>query len=252
MCELYNYGPISIGYDVYDSFQQWGNRATPKTPMWNNDPPIYTAQDFITDIMTPATSQANKDSQGGHAVVIYGWGEKAMPDGTTLKYWRVLNSWGRSWGNLGHFYIERNIDAALANSGVPQRINFENEMATVYFAPEPNASLYGGKANDMSSLFHTPPYTGCPHADLSDAMMAKITAECSGGPGGTPQQIGTSPESAGKSSSGRTKLWVFIAVILIIVLVWLALHMRKPKASSVSAVPTTSTAAASSAATATP
>ena len=251
-CELYNYGPISIGYDVYDSFQQWGNRVTPKTPAWNNDPPIYTAQDFITDIMTPATSPANKDSQGGHAVVIYGWGEKAMPDGTTLKYWRVLNSWGRGWGNLGHFYIERNIDTTLATSGVPQRINFENEMAAVYFAPEPNASLYGGKVNDMSSLFHTPPYTNCPHSDLSDAMFAKLTAECSGGPGGTPQLIGTSVETAGKTPSSHKKLWVIIAVILIVVLVWLALHMRKPKASSISAASTASSAAASPATTAAP
>jgi hypothetical protein len=229
MCEVYNYGPISIGYDVYDSFQQWGNRATPKSPMWSSNPSIYTAQNFLADIMSPATSIANKDSQGGHAVVIYGWGEKAMPDGTTLKYWRVLNSWGRGWGNLGHFYIERNIDTALANAGVPQRTNFENEMATVYFAPDPNPSAYGGKSNDMSSLFHTPTFTGCPHSDLSDAMMTKITAEC-GGTGGAPQLIGTSVETAGKAPASHKKLWAFIAVILIIVLVWLAVHMRKPKA----------------------
>lgn len=229
MCELYNYGPVSIGFDVYDSFQQWGNETTPAVPAWTNDPPIYTAADFINDIQNPATSAANKDSQGGHAVVIYGWGEKTMADGTAVKFWRAQNSWGRNWGNLGHFHIERGIDGALANAGLPQRTNFENEMAVVYFSPDPSAALYNGQVNDLSSMFHKPAYTDCPHADVSDAKRAKVTAQCVDN-GGVAQQVGINTVSVAASKSHT--VWAIIIIVVIMLAIGLALYLRRRKHSS--------------------
>ncbi len=43
---------------------------------------------------------------GGHAVVVYGYGEH-----NGVKYWNVRNSWGKRWGNNGNVKIERGIDA---------------------------------------------------------------------------------------------------------------------------------------------
>lgn len=253
MCELYNYGPVTIGYDVYDSFQQWGNKNTTGQDPSTATSPIYTADDFIADIHNPKTSAANRDSEGGHAVVIYGYGQRTQADGTVVKFWRVLNSWGRNWGCLGHFYLERNIDQKLEEAGLPQRINFEQEMATVYFAPDPNPSLYGGKANPMTMFMHTPPYPDCPHADTTEAARARVTKLCScvgsscphvGNPqnvgaGGIVQSIVGSP-----GSTKRKAWWVILVIVLVIFVVLVAMRLaagskKQPATTPAAATPVT-------------
>jgi C1A family cysteine protease len=38
-----------------------------------------------------------------HSILIFGWGETK----SGIKYWRVLNSWGPSWGEKGSFRLIR-------------------------------------------------------------------------------------------------------------------------------------------------
>ena len=45
--------------------------------------------------------------QGGHSVLITGWG---VENGT--KYWTVQNSYGEKWGENGYFRIRRGTNEA--------------------------------------------------------------------------------------------------------------------------------------------
>ncbi|KAJ1150444.1 hypothetical protein NDU88_003235 [Pleurodeles waltl] len=44
---------------------------------------------------------------GTHSVKITGWGAVKGPTGEKQKFWIVANSWGKSWGENGHFRIIR-------------------------------------------------------------------------------------------------------------------------------------------------
>lgn len=47
-----------------------------------------------------------------HALVAVGWGE----DGNGQRYWRIMNSWGRNWGDNGFFNMERGGNACAIAS----------------------------------------------------------------------------------------------------------------------------------------
>eukprot|EP01091_Cochliopodium_minus_P000429 TRINITY_DN10407_c0_g1_i1.p1 TRINITY_DN10407_c0_g1~~TRINITY_DN10407_c0_g1_i1.p1 ORF type:complete len:313 (-),score=84.94 TRINITY_DN10407_c0_g1_i1:64-1002(-) len=49
--------------------------------------------------------QSNASYLGGHCIKILGWGSQGGMD-----YWIVANSWGRSWGINGYFWIQRGVD----------------------------------------------------------------------------------------------------------------------------------------------
>lgn len=79
--EIYKFGPIMAGYEVFRDFMQPG----PDNPSWATG--IYRY-----DGVSP------KD--GGHAISIVGWGT----DGDTGEtFWIIRNSWGVAWGEAGYF-----------------------------------------------------------------------------------------------------------------------------------------------------
>ncbi|XP_076297531.1 putative peptidase C1-like protein F26E4.3 [Lasioglossum baleicum] len=55
---------------------------------------------------------------GYHSVRIIGWGEEQSSRGSPVKYWLVMNSWGRHWGEDGLFRIERGTDECEIESFV--------------------------------------------------------------------------------------------------------------------------------------
>lgn len=86
------------------------------------DGPIITSMNIFTDFLYyPSAEQIYTRKQmivhggkeekvkyeGGHAVVILGWGESTAADGKSVPYWICENSWGRDWGLQGYFKIER-------------------------------------------------------------------------------------------------------------------------------------------------
>lgn len=46
---------------------------------------------------------ANASRETNHVVSIYGWGKD---EATGKEFWRVRNSWGQYWGELGMFRVE--------------------------------------------------------------------------------------------------------------------------------------------------
>ena len=46
-----------------------------------------------------------------HAIVLIGYGETINDSGNTTKYYKVINSWGKNWGDGGYFYIPQDVNA---------------------------------------------------------------------------------------------------------------------------------------------
>jgi hypothetical protein len=76
--EIYKWGPVASGFNVYDDFL---------------DP-----YDGTTIYMGPKEGSKNL---GGHAIKIMGWGK----EGDT-EFWWCCNSWGPEWGLSGYFKMK--------------------------------------------------------------------------------------------------------------------------------------------------
>jgi cathepsin B len=79
MKEIYEKGPISGAFTVYEDFA-----------------------DYSSGVYQHVTGEY----LGGHAIKIIGWGE--TDDG--VKYWLVANSWNETWGEKGFFRILRGVN----------------------------------------------------------------------------------------------------------------------------------------------
>jgi len=75
---IFTQGPVSTGMEVYSDFYTFG--AAHDIYEWDG----------------------RSEKVGGHAIEIVGWGEE-----NSVKYWIVKNSWGKSWGRGGYFYMVR-------------------------------------------------------------------------------------------------------------------------------------------------
>lgn len=87
--EIFLRGPVATGFVVYKDFTEW-----PSGSSW------YQGKTG-TIYASPSGSEGNVD--GGHAVVIVGWGMDTYSDGSPLPYWIIRNSWDTIWGDKGYF-----------------------------------------------------------------------------------------------------------------------------------------------------
>jgi hypothetical protein len=78
--EIYAKGPVVSAFSVYmDFFTFWNNKASNTDEVYIADP--------------------TSGFDGGHAIVIVGWGTNSKG----INYWLIRNSWGTSGGDGGYF-----------------------------------------------------------------------------------------------------------------------------------------------------
>lgn len=80
----------------FTSYYRCANTAEIKTALMKNVPVIF-AIEWYSDMRPDKygviqTLLQDKDKDGGHCMVIYGWDERG---------WKIQNSWGENWGNGG-------------------------------------------------------------------------------------------------------------------------------------------------------
>eukprot|EP00689_Sawyeria_marylandensis_P001763 EC822375.1.p1 GENE.EC822375.1~~EC822375.1.p1 ORF type:complete len:197 (+),score=90.94 EC822375.1:3-593(+) len=85
MNEIYENGPISVAFMVYDDLVNYKEGIYRHVKLNNENDPIF--------------------ENANHAVLITGWGVQ-----NGVKYWEVKNSWGSDWGIGGYFWIYRGED----------------------------------------------------------------------------------------------------------------------------------------------
>jgi C1A family cysteine protease len=76
--EILTNGPVTTSFMVYDDFMTYWTKDAPSGKIYNRNP------------------SSSNNINGGHAVVITGWGES-----NGQKYWEVRNSWGNT-GDEGY------------------------------------------------------------------------------------------------------------------------------------------------------
>lgn len=104
--DVYANGPATTVFWVFNDFIQSENGHWPRT----ND--VYIHNDD------------GQQPEGGHAVVIVGWGETAVPGIVDpVPYWVIRNSWGTAWGDAGHFKVAMSINGRNQAVGFDHTIN---------------------------------------------------------------------------------------------------------------------------------
>lgn len=79
-------GPVEAGFEVYEDFMEYSSGVYVHSTGKLLGAFIQCPQSCLTRFV------------GGHAVRVVGWGVDAGQ-----KYWTVINSWGKSWGENGTF-----------------------------------------------------------------------------------------------------------------------------------------------------
>jgi hypothetical protein len=140
--EIFLRGPVTIGFFVYEDFI-----TGPQTWYQGKHGPIYASQ-----------NGSEGQNNGGHAVVIVGWGVDTYTDGSPLPYWIIRNSWSTTWGDQGYF------KAAMYNEklGINIKHGFDIHLST------PNGDFGGVFAPLVLPLKYQPKDDKKPVKDNSD------------------------------------------------------------------------------------
>lgn len=107
MASIYNYGPITIGFNVFKSFMDFFSKK-------ENAKKIYSG---------PTSGKP----LGGHAVVVVGWGFEG-----DVPYWIMRNSWGTKWADGGYCRVRRNVKG----------LDFESQFGILFFNPDNDMKDY--------------------------------------------------------------------------------------------------------------
>lgn len=172
--DIYNNGPLPIGYMVYNDFML-GDMQKGNPLMWSSTKNIYIhragsdSSIYSCDGGTPGNGTCS-GQEGGHAVVIVGWGiepQITMPDNKQVlkdvEYWIVRNSWGTQWNEKGYFRI------AIPN----KKYNINTDLQITEMAA---GFLTESTLSKPSNLLQTADYSDC-NIQESSGITKHITKE---------------------------------------------------------------------------
>jgi len=130
--ELQN-GPIVVAFEATGDFFHYKEGVYEGTP---------------TDVIT-----ANRWEPTNHAVVAVGYGTDAA---SGLKYWKVKNSWGPSWGEAGFFRIARGTDVnaieSMASAAHPVVLSKAQQQAQQQCSSSPSQLVESDEWQEQSPV----------------------------------------------------------------------------------------------------
>eukprot|EP00094_Tigriopus_californicus_P014527 TCALIF_14164-PA protein Name:"Similar to CP1 Cathepsin B-like CP1 (Giardia intestinalis)" AED:0.16 eAED:0.19 QI:0/-1/0/1/-1/1/1/0/434 len=108
MREIAENGPVLAGVNFYFKADGSGPAWTlsESSSLWGSYVSLATPG-FVARPAMDGAEYTKAFEAGGHALVLYGYGETA----SGVKFWRARNSWGPQWGVGGDIKIERGVDA---------------------------------------------------------------------------------------------------------------------------------------------
>jgi len=241
--EIMTNGPTSVSYAV---FADWAASTTASgaggfgKKQWSKTKNIYingmynkeaeaiyqqmvasghvmnTGPGQVASIVGAVAKNAGTACLGFHAVVAVGWGQDTVNingKNTTVDYWIIRNSWGKSWNGDGYFKVAMmnpniKVDGAIIN----QRLLIDKA-----FVPQ------GGLKDEAMGGF-----VGCTADKCVDAngkpCKANHSPSPSPGPGPSP-----SPGPTPSHKKSHLALWISLGVfgVLIIVAIILAIVLSR-------------------------
>jgi hypothetical protein len=225
MMEIYERGPITVGFDVYSSFFDFFKYPKNRYLIYNKGvSTIYTERmkgqkDILAKLKTEEEKKTFLDlaPAGGHAVTIVGWGENQNGQ----KYWIVRNSWGNDWADGGYFKIAKGVNFC----------NIENEIAAVFITKDNLKSwrsmVPGGMIESQQieeTAAPTPSSTPAPTPGQENDVQPGGSNGMSG-----PTQSPTPSANSPSNRSDNTGYYV-LAGVVILAIVGIAMMRKKPRA----------------------
>lgn len=98
MKELRARGPFAISFEPGFAFSYYRSGIFSQQAVRENSEEVMRDTDFAWE-------------QVDHTVLLVGWGEERG-----VKYWKLMNSWGKDWGEKGFFRMRRGVDESGVGS----------------------------------------------------------------------------------------------------------------------------------------